>query len=273
MSIQVIEKFDSRESTTGRNATVDLKYIIRGTADDLAAKQAFANSAPEYYDGLVRCSRHIEPVGDPTQTLTWEGTARYGFNDQTPPDTGESTFSFDTSGGTQHVTQSLTTVASYAPAGKTAPDFAGAIGATRDNVQGVDITVPVYSFGETHYLSPASVTQSYKLALFNATGKVNDDIFRGFAAGEVLFLGATGTRRGTGLEDDWEITFRFAASKNRASITIGEITGIAKKGWEYMWVRYADVEDTVAKVLVKRPMAVYVEQVYEFTDFGLLGIG
>jgi hypothetical protein len=56
-------------------------------------------------------------------------------------------------------------------------------------------------------------------------------------------------------------------------LAVGPITGIAKKGWEYLWVRYADVEDTGAKMLVKRPIAAYVEQVYEYANFAGLGIG
>lgn len=62
------------------------------------------------------------------------------------------TFSFDTGGGAQHITQSLANVARYAPPGQTAPNFKGAIGVTADSVEGVDITVPVYHFAETHYL-------------------------------------------------------------------------------------------------------------------------
>lgn len=53
----------------------------------------------------------------------------------------------------------------------------------------------------------------------------------------------------------------------------GDITGINKKGWEYLWVRYADAEDTSAKVLVKEPIAAYVEQVYPYGNFAGLGIG
>ena len=30
---------------------------------------------------------------------------------------------------------------------------------------------------------------------------------------------------------------KFAGSPNRANITVGEITGISKKGWEYLPVR------------------------------------
>jgi hypothetical protein len=41
--------------------------------------------------------------------------------------------------------------------------------------------------------------------------------------------------------------------------------------WEYLWVRYGDVEDQ--KVLVKQPESAYVERVYEPGNFALLGIG
>ena len=55
--------------------------------------------------------------------------------------------------------------------------------------------------------------------------------------------------------------------------TIGDITGIAKAAWEYLWVRYGTVQDTDAKKLVKRPTSVHVEQVYNSGDFSQLGIG
>jgi len=109
-----------------------------------------------------------------------------------------------------------------------------------------------------------------KAAYFALTGKVNNASWKGFAAGEVLFLGVSGSKRG---EDDWEITFRFAASPNRTNIQIGNITVASKKGWEYLWVRYADVEDGGSNTLVKQPVAVYVEKVYEEGDFSALGIG
>ena len=82
--------------------------------------------------------------------------------------------------------------------------------------------------------------------------------------------GPAGSKRG---DEDWEITFRFAASPNKTGLTVGDITGIDKKGWEYMWVRYADAEDATAKAIVKKPVAVYIEKVYEEGDFSQLGIG
>lgn len=268
MAITIAEKIDSRESTTGDNGTVELKYIVSGTADDLAAKAALAANTGVTYDGYTRQSVHVEAVGDPTISLTWEGSVQYAVK-QKEPETGESSFSFDTGGGTQHITQSIETVQKYAASG-TAPDFHGAIGATKDSVEGVDITMPVYNFSETHYFDPSVVTSAYKGLLFHKTGMYNNDSFKGFEPGEVLFLGASGSKRGKG---DWEISFRFAASQNRSSIMVGSIGPISKKGWEYLWVRYEDAEDTAAKALIKKPVAAYVEKVYYGTDFTSLGIG
>ena len=267
MPVEVVEKFESRLITTGTNPSVELRYVIRGTNDDVEARNALVAFSPATYDPwgsgwfyLPRETVSVQPVGD----LLWEGVVRYG--PFTPTD--ESTFAFDTGGGTQHITQSKQTIAKY-PAGS-APDFKGAIGVTNDSVEGVDITVPVYHFSETHYLPDTTVTPAYRLTIFQLTGRVNVGAFKGFNAGEVLFLGASGARRGYG---DWEITFRFAASPNVNNLTIGDITGIDKKGWEYLWVRYADSEDQTAKALVKKPLAVYIERVYDDGDLSLLGIG
>jgi len=263
MPVTVHEKWDSRETTISEDSTVDLRFVIRGTDDDAAANTALLAASPVLYGGLVRQSLHTERIAE----YEWDGSVRYGRLE--PPQTGDSSFSFDTGGGTQHITQSLATVGAYSVDGPP-PDFRGAVGVTRDSVDGVDITVPVYNFTETHYIATGLVTTAYKAALFYLTGQVNNATFRGFAPGEVLFLGASGSKRGP---DDWEITYRFAASPNVAGLAVGDMTGIAKRGWEYLWVRYEDVEDTTAMALVKRPVAVYVEQVYPYGNFAGLGIG
>jgi len=268
------EKHDSRKVTTAPNGdaqSAEFVYTLTGVADENSARVLATNSTASTYGDLIRKSISLEPVHVDTanlDTCIWEVTVQYGEKDE--PESGDpSVFSFDTGGGTQHITQSLATINRYAASG-TAPDFKGAIGVTHDNVEGVDITVPVYNFSETHYLDDALVTLAYRGTLFNLTGKVNNASFKGLAAGECLFLGASGSKRGT---DDWEITFRFAASPNRTGITVGPITGIAKKGWEYLWVRYADAEDAASNTLVKQPVAAYVEKVYEDGNFAGLGIG
>lgn len=269
MPVEVFEKFESRRSTKANQASqssAELGYIVRGTADDLAARTAAQAASPATYDALPRQTVQIEPIGP----QLWDVTVRYSQNASTGTSTpSESSFTFETGGGTQHITQSLQTVQRRPAPGTTAPDFGGAIGVTRDGVEGVDITVPVYQFSETHYLPAAAVTDAYKGKLFRLTGKTNSGGFRGLAPGECLFLGASGSKRGLG---DWEITFRFAGSPNANNLKVGDLDGIEKKGWEYLWVMYVDDEDTTAKALVKTPAAVFIEKVYEEGNFSDLGI-
>ena len=275
MPTSFTERYESRKITTGPAGaaeSAEFVYALRGVADENSARILAGSSTPSTYGDLVRKNISLEPVHIDTANLgacIWEVTVQYGVKDE--PETGDpAQFSFDTGGGTQHITQSIQTISRHA-AGGTAPDFKGAIGVTHDNVEGVDITVPVYSFSETHYLPASQVTNAYKGTLFNLTGKVNNASFRGLAAGECLFLGASGSQRGAG--EDWEISFKFAGSPNRTGISVGPITGISKKGWEYLWVRYADAEDAASNTLVKQPVAAYVEKVYEDGSFAGLGIG
>jgi hypothetical protein len=269
------EKLESRQHTTGENPSIVIQYQLDGVADDLTAKTLVLNSTATTYDGLVRQSIDLDAVWVDTTVPDglWDVTVRYGKR-PAPAETGESTFTFDTTGGTQHITESLATSGKFAPSGKTAPENHKAIGYNISNgsadIQGVDITVPVYAWTETHYMADADVNKGNIYAL---TGKVNSGTFRGFAAGEVLFLGASGSKRGS---DEWEITFRFAASPNRTNFTIGTtspITVSGKKGWEYMWVRYEDDVDTASKRMTRKPVAVYVEKVYDEGDMAGLGIG
>ena len=105
------------------------------------------------------------------------------------------------------------------------------------------------------------------------TGKVNSSSFKGFDAGEVLFLGASGTRRGTGSKDLWEITFKFAVSPNTKNLKVGDISVGSKKGWEYMWVKYQSDIDNSRENIIAKPVGVYIEQVYEYANLRGLGIG
>jgi hypothetical protein len=75
------------------------------------------------------------------------------------------------------------------------------------------------------------------------------------------------------------LSYKFIASPNAGTgqtlpaITVGSITGIEKKGHEYMWVRYEAESDTASKTLLKVPKYVYVNKVYREASFSGLGIG
>ena len=169
MTVTIEERYDSLSTTDAES--VDRLYIIRGTESETEALAALKAEAPATYNSLVRKRCRVEPEGGDI----WLGTAPYrlpGSIRKDPLAAGESSYSFDTGGGTQHITQSLSTISKYAKTGETAPDFKGAIGFNGKTMEGVDITVPVFSWSETHVKTPEEVTQAYALTLFDLTGKV-----------------------------------------------------------------------------------------------------
>jgi len=280
MAFTVIERDTSRTITSGTKPTVELRYVVRGVGtdpakeDDQEALEALEATAPPTFLGLLRQDVRLEPISitDVSESI-WDGEVSYAAanvgGDPPQPEMGMSVFTFDTGGGMQRITQSRATVGVFPESGTTAPDFKGAIGVTADSVEGVDIVVPVYQFTETHVLPDTTVSDAYKHTLMIMTGTTNSAPFRGFSTGEVLFLGAAGSKRADG---DWEITFRFAGSFNETGITVGSIIGINKNGWDYLWVRYEDKDDMGAQSIVKQPTAAYVERVYRVTSFASLGI-
>jgi len=142
------------------------------------------------------------------------------------------------------------------------------IGNTASGPTGVDIVAPVFNYQVTKRYAILDVTQAYIAAIFAATGTVNsatftvttdDGITFSFSAGENLYLGGSG-----GVVDgEVEITHKFSASQNATGLSVGGISGIAKKGWEYLWVLFEDM--VTNGFLVKKARAVYVEQVYRTT--------
>ena len=269
MPVTVSESWGSRKrSISSDSPDVTLTYLVEGTNNDTTGYDAVVSTSPTSYvfdasgRTLYRQTIALERVGE----NEWKASVKYGITKGQNP--AESSYDFDTGGGTTHLANSLTTVNSYAASG-TAPNFGNLIGVTKDSVEGVDVTIPQYRFSETHNFDASTITAAYKLTLFGLTGCVNNATFKGLAAGECLFLGASGSQKG---EDDWSISYSFAAQPNAASLTVGTITGIVKRGWDYLWIRYEDAEDTTAKRLVKKPIAVYVEQVYTYASLSGLGI-
>lgn len=216
----------------------------------------------------------LEYLGD----NAWQLKVTYikeGAEDDQQQDPLKRTRSFDTGGGTSHRTQAETETRF----GNNAPDMKKAIGVDGDSVAGVDIVVPALTWTETYDVPAAYVTADYIKSLGKLTGTVNNDTFRTFDAGEVLFVGASGSQEWDSQKGDgpWSLSYKFVQSSNAGSgatlpaITVGDIQGIEKKGHEYLWVRYEAAVDGTD--LLKRPKYVYVNGVYRSADFSQLGIG
>lgn len=173
------------------------------------------------------------------------------------------TFSGTTLGKTQTITQSFSTTR-Y---GGSAPDYGSAINVDKDGVKGVEIGIPGLEFQIEKTMAKGVLTLAYVMTLVNLTYKTNNAAFRNFAQGELLFLGAE-FRQSSNAEVT--VVFKFSASPNRTNLSFGTITGVAKRGHEYIWVDYEAAE--VSGYVVRRPRGVYVERVYEEGNFNQLGI-
>lgn len=293
MALIWVEDNESRSATIVRlgkkaQSTYVKSYKIFGSADDVAVhadvnQKVSASLLYWQYPGQPLNKLHVdsyslEYLGDDA----WQLKLTYvkeGAEDSQQSQPLKRTRSFDTSGGTAHKTQAEDETRYPTGGNNAAPNMNKAIGVDGDSVAGVDVVIPSFKWTETYDVPSAYVTSSYIASLGRLTGTVNDGSFRGFPAGEVLFLGASGshewdTQKGDG---PWTLTYNFVQSPNAGSgqtlppIAVGSISNISKKGHEYLWVRYESAVD--GSDLLKRPKHVYVNKVYRETNFSALGIG
>jgi len=175
---------------------------------------------------------------------------------------------WDTTGHTEHITQSLPTQQRIP---EDAPDYKGAINVSGDAVHGIDVVRPAFRYSETWIRPVQSVMEcSYLGSVYRLTGTVNAQQFRCFAPGEALFLGA----RGQWQEDQpyVAVTYEFEARPNDPNYYPWEGAGgtFNKKGWEHIWLKYED--EVGDNALVKVPVAAYKSKVYPEQSWAALGI-
>ena len=98
------------------------------------------------------------------------------------------------------------------------------------------------------------------------TGYTNNDTWMTFEPNELLFLGSTG---GDGSDTEAEVAYSFAASQNATGLTIGSIESIAKKGHDYLDVRWVDAVEQVngKDRAIKQAKYVYTHRVYDEVAF------
>ena len=251
----------SRNRKTGQ-VLEPREFIITGVTSGVEAELALSASpecpwviGPEY-DGTILRRENISVA--PLSNDVWSGTVAYESKGA-----GSWTFAGSTGGGSFNVTQGYG-VRSY---GTAPPNFQGAINVTENGVEGVDVVVPQLEFSLTKTQDFGFVSPAYMVALKDITGTTNGAEFSGFARGELLFLGAEFSQQSTG---ETSVTYKFSASPNRTGLTIGSITGIVKRGHEYLWVLYRPNQS--GNYLVRVPVAVYVHQLYVEANFEALGI-
>jgi hypothetical protein len=262
MPVTVSERPESPQYSGGDNPTWELTYNIEGTDDSIQARLELLYQTPGIYDNLVRQVPRVERVGPGF----FYGSMTYGKRKN---ESGQIEYEFEIGGKTEKIYQSIAT-RRY---GQNAPDYQGAIGVVKNgdqiDVQGVEIYVPTKSFSLKCRFPPSIFTPAYENAIYLCTvAPVNQSPFYGYQAGELLFKGSTGGYKSG--DEYGEISFKFDASPNMTGLSVGDIGGIEKKGWEQV-----DIVREVQKQgssLIPKAVGVYVHQVYHASDFSILGI-
>lgn len=263
MSLQVsIEETPDSRSETLRPPSYTLQYRVVGEPNDANVHLIALNNTPvtatRNFAVLHRQDIQIEPDGWANYLVT----VPYG---PLKREVGEVSFTFDTSGATINVKAAREHVATYAAAGLVASgdQHAGAIGVTGDgDVEGVDIVVPALKLTYQFKHPQAQITEAQVRVMAGWTGATNADVFRGFQPGELLFLGASGS---DGSNSEAEVSYQYVASSNTSNLTVGAISGIAKKGHDAFWIEFEDEVDEGSPV--RQPKRVHIERVYDAINF------
>ena len=293
---EFIELFDSGAGSLAANddgtmtRDVNLKWLVSGKPGYLEAEEWGRGQAPEYFQGHRRKNLACRPLGN----RWWEVTADYtnaaiqGGDEDQPENGGGGdpiahTVAFDTTGATEHITCAINsgsdgyqgeTVFTRPGEQDNIVYFDGAINVDGGAVHGVDVVTPQFQFTETWTLPTSKILDSYVEELYNLTGTINKSRFRCFKQGECLFLGARcEMTRGATLAS---VVYSFSARPTRENLKVGsgsnQIIVNYKRGWDHMWIRYGDRVSNGTS-LIKRPLSVHVNQIYEMTEFARLQIG
>jgi hypothetical protein len=288
----VIPLFDSQsgsleigdDGSVSRN--VNLRWLISGMTSYSAAEAKGEELAPRQIGSHRRKNLNLDSQGNGYYLVLASyhnpavnaGSAEGDGGEEPKP----AAFEFDTTGGTEHITQAYngadkTTAAgpggqkgyTVGPGadGTGAPSLEGAINVQGDQVQGVDVPVPAFSFNETWHFPSTFVLASYIRTLYRMTGRINSKPWRIFDPGEVKFHGARGLI--TQGQSSVAVNLSFTAIPNR-KFFVGSVE-ITKYGHDHMSVQYETAEDSNS--IIKRPKLVYIECTGPSGDFADLLIG
>lgn len=275
MTIKVELSYEGQRKSIDKNGVytgAEIQYLVFEAADEDAALKAVLDNAPQEYETLPLDSieidaREKDDVYRVNAIYKQEDAGSGSSSDD--DDDNEATVSFDCGGGTKHLNYSISQRKAHGD-----KDAGGAIGWNGKcgddcEISGVDIPTAQLRETYTKTMRLSSLSTSYKRNVASMVGKVNSGSFKGWSAGEVMFLGmsySAPAKRSTRVT----VTFNFAIQPNESGVKIGGKNVGNKKGFEYVWaISKTTASGSTPKVEVE---GVYVDQVCEYASFSGLGL-
>ena len=282
MAIWMEEMVDSRSWSGG---TLTHHYKLGGSANDWDVMTYLLNNTPTIVGAQMRetwPTLDVLWVDEDANDGCYDAKVRYpqpSVRNLKPSEINSVRIRGSTKGGTVHIIASLATVGAYGT-GAATNDNGGLIGVSEDGsqVDGVDIGSGELNFTVVKVFPESSLPNLGSLFSLSAPNHVNNATFTvtdtvtgltiTLAAGECLFKGSEfGESRQDG---GVEFSFDFAGLPNATGLTFGGLSGISKKGHEYLWPKPG--RKALSNGLTAETKRAYVERVYPEGNFGLLGI-
>lgn len=275
MSIELKRTADGTESRDASNnvSEYEIKYLCFGAKTKDEALNAVYAAVPKTYGNLAYAGCKFDGWEDGVI----EVTAKYSAsNNATGTLSGdqetEPTLSFDCSTGSAHIIKSRAQK-KYPSTAKDAGGYIGWNGKPGKECEfaGVDKLTPVMRESYTRTIKRSLLTTQFKRNIIKLAGKVNDGKFKGWDAGEVLFLGASYSGADSNREKI-TVTYNFAIQENEADAKISEGISVPRKGWEYIWSDSKTMTVSETGEIYIAILGIYVDEIYEEKDFGSLGL-
>ena len=291
--ITIEELFDSgsltlRSGNLGNASSKAAKqYMVYGAADEVEACTAAYKAAPYKIpdaDGKLKIPRLQAQMVERCNETTWKVRVEYGYatgssnsideEDRDDPDVPEVCFQCATS--MERIVKPLSQACVYARSGFSAPNPAeipiGWNGKFKGESQAEGVSVPVPEVQEQYVriLKYSTVRSSkWRRRIAKCVGRVNKGKFKGWNAGEAMFMGASYNTPQRGVEKV-KVTFHFAIRINESSVSVAGHNIGDVKGFEYVW---AVMDDSVSSgALTKNVRFIFRAQLFKSADFGELGL-
>lgn len=274
------ETWDKRGNCTA----AEIKYLVFDAATKRAAIKAIIDAAPSAYGENNELPLKEVRFSGYTGENCIEIRAVYASENDTQAEEEEdeeATMSFECGSGTKHITTAITQKQVYRDGSTVSitPGDAGYgigwNGKSGDDAEFAGVDVPTADMKETYVkrMRLSRITTDYKMMLHDFVGKVNSNAFKGYAKGQVMFLGASYQSKIKG-QKVVSVTFNFRISPNESGATVSGVNIGNKEGWQYVWSRSKVKSDTSTTPPTPKvnTEAIYLAQVAEYADFNRLGI-
>lgn len=274
--VYVAECYDSPQTNVkdSSESVTHLKAV--GYQNEVAAYTAVQTWISSYratYLGLYPYEVALTPIG--AETGIWDARITYRVYHYDETDLDE--YQFSTSGGQEKIYYSYgTQQCKSIEDGTAAADEGGAVNVKEDGtIEGIDTKYPAMQWTQTQNFSFESITAATRKLWAEYTNCVNSQDFMGYAAGEVMFDGVSGslqTRYDKVTNAPiryWKVSFTFSVRRNR-TVNYGAATFTAR-GWDHTWVKWGKVLSADGSVK-NVPLKVLSDQVYPYVNLNGLNL-